>query len=268
MNLGVVLLALITIGTLSGQPSLRLHGSRPPVTAIRGGSHYILVFHSMPTSQTFRDLAARGIRVLQYVPDTGLLVTMPASADLEGFDFAYTTALGVSDKLAPQLHTSSSKYFLLIFHSDVEAARTREIAQSAGFDILNNAALLPNQVLAAGPYSGLETLAGNDEVSYVMPASSELVSGAPLVGCPGGVTGGGSIGEYAVAGKGWSKDFGGVAALKYVIENLTSKMDANMARGEIERALREWTRYASLTFTAAERADTARAIAIRFAVGN
>src|SRR5690349_3417983 len=103
MNNAVILTALLTVGTLAAQPSIHLKSTtrRTPrtVTSIRGGNHYILVFNSTPTSDTHRDLAARGIRVLQFVPDTGLMVTMPSSADLSGLDLAYTTSLDSSDKL-------------------------------------------------------------------------------------------------------------------------------------------------------------------------
>ena len=81
--------------------------------------------------------------------------------------------------------------------------------------------------MAAGSFHRLNTLAGNDEVAYIMPASPELVSGAPVVACPGAVTEGGAIGEYSVVGNGWSKDSKGAVALKYIIQNLTAKMDAN-----------------------------------------
>ena len=226
MKYVVVLSGLMILGnTLSAQPSIRLRAQsearRTRVSVTRGGSHYILVFNSTPTPQTHSDLAARGIRVLQFVPDTGLMVTMPASANLDGLDLAYTTALDASDKLSPALANSSSSFFLVIFHNDIESAKSSEITRNAGFDILTNSSLLPNQILAAGSFNQLNTLAGNDEVAYIMPASPELVSGAPVVGCPGAVADGGSIGEYSVVGNGWSKDSKGAVALKYIIQNLT-----------------------------------------------
>jgi hypothetical protein len=272
MKSAVVLTGLMMIGSVvSAQPSIRLRARNARALqtdkVTRGGSHYILVFNSTPTPATHSDLAARGIRVLQFVPDTGLMVTMPPSANLDGLDLAYTTALEAGDKLSPALQNSSSNYFLVIFHSDVESAKTREIALNTGFDVLDNASLLPNQMVAAGSFHRLNTLAENDEVAYIMPASPELVSGAPVVACPGAVTEGGAIGEYSVAGNGWSKDSKGAVALKYIIQNLTQKMDSNVARGEIERAVREWTKYANLSFTMGERADSARTIAIRFAAG-
>lgn len=265
---------LVFSGILTAQPSIRLRAQSgewrrtvQPVTAARGSGHYILVFNSRPTEQTQRELKARGIRVIDYVPDTGLMVSLPPSVKLDGLGISYTTRLQAGEKISPSLENSASNYYLVIFHRDVEAAKLREVAQAEGFDILDHPQLLPHQILAAGSYYRLRNLAAHDEVSYILPASPELVSGAPVVGCPGAVTANGSVGEYVIATAGWSKDSTGGVELKYAIQNLTQKMDPTLARAEIERAFREWARYARLTFTSSDRADGTRTVGIRFAPG-
>jgi hypothetical protein len=83
--------------------------------------------------------------------------------------------------------------------------------------------------------------------------------------CPGALTQAGPIAEYATVGSGWSKDSSGIASLQYFIQSLTTKVDQNAARSEIERAFREWTKYARISFTAGGSALAARTIAIQFA---
>jgi hypothetical protein len=49
---------------------------------------------------------------------------------------------------------------------------------------------------------------------------------------------------------------------------LTNKLDQTPARSEIERALREWTRYANVSFSPGQSVTDARTVAISFARGN
>jgi len=268
----IVLIALLLSPMLRGQSTIRLKtrnlatGRRAvSVARLTRGRHYILGFQSSPDQQVLQSLRERGIRVLQYVPDSALMVFVAPSANLEGLDVAFAGQLEVADKISPGLATSSTNTYLIVFHSDVAAMRARELVQASGFESLDRPGLLPNQLVIVGAFDHLAGLAAHDEVAYVMEASPDLVSGAPMVGCSGAVTEAGSIGEYVAAGRGWPKDATGTVALKYVLQSLTEKMDPNLARGELERAFREWMKYGNVTFTAGDRADAARTIAIRFA---
>jgi hypothetical protein len=109
-------------------------------------------------------------------------------------------------------------------------------------------------------------LAAFDEVSYLLPASADLAAGQPVAGCAGAVTEAGPVGEYVLVGRGWPKDASGKFALQYFIRSLTEKLDASIARAEIERALREWTKYAALTISPGQQAAT-RTIDILFGRG-
>ena len=68
-------------------------------------------------------------------------------------------------------------------------------------------------------------------------------------------------------GSGWSKDSSGIASLQYFFQSLTAKLDQSSAQSEIERAFREWAKYAKVSFTAGGSALAARTIAIQFARG-
>jgi hypothetical protein len=220
--------------------------SRPNI-ATRRGLHYVLQFSSYPGQDLRDELNRRGVRVLQYVPDNALMVSSAASADLSGIDILWSGSLEASDKISPALGDQIAGAVLAVFHPDIELARAREIARSLGFDIIANNGLLPNQLVLAGPIDRLPALAAFDEISYLLPASPDLSAGVPVAGCSGAVTEAGAIGEYALVGKGWPKDASGKVALQYFIQSLTEKIEPSIARAEIERALKEWTRYAGVS---------------------
>lgn len=214
------------------------------------GTHVILQFSGFPGPAVRDDLARRGLRVLEYVPDNGLMVSASPTADFSGLDVTWAGSLSVSDKISPVLAGQVSGAVLAVFHQDVAAERARQIAGAEGFEVLANPGLLPHQLVLSGPLAHLEMLAAFDEVSYLLPASPDLTAGSTVAGCAGAVTEAGPVGEYVLVGKGWPKDASGRVALQYFIRSLTEKMDPAIARAEIERALREWTRYANLTVAA------------------
>jgi hypothetical protein len=232
------------------QPQIHLKsGLGKHAFASTRGNHYVLHFDSYPGPELRDELASRGIRVLQYVPDNALMVSSKASADLSGLPLLGAGSLDSSDKISPLLANQVAGAILAIFHPDVNPLRAREIAQSLGFLTVSTAGLLPNQFVLAGPIGRLSALAAFDEVAYLLPASGDLAAGVTVAGCAGAVTEAGSVGEYSLVGKGWPKDAGGKVALQYFIRSLTDKIEPSIARAEIERALREWTRYAALSVT-------------------
>ena len=87
----------------------------------------------------------------------------------------------------------------------------------SGFEVLENADLLPGQLVVSGAYSALGGLAERDDVANIMPASPELAAGIPLAGCAGATTVAGPVGEYVLVSSGWPKDSGGSVSLHYFI---------------------------------------------------
>jgi hypothetical protein len=233
-----------------------------PLPASRPG-HYIVQFASYPGPDVRQELARRQIRVLQYVPDSALLVA-GSGMDLDGLDVTWAGPLEADDKLSPLAAEAGSAY-LVFLHPDVDAAAFRQAAVTLGFELLENPSLLPGNLLVSGAYSRLRNLAALDEVSYIMPASPELAAGTGEIGCAGPIAEAGPIGEYVEVSRGWAKDPSGTAPLQYVIGLLTNKLDESTVRLEIERALREWTRYARVTLAVGQREDAVRTIAVKFA---
>jgi hypothetical protein len=251
-----------------GQPSLRLKTG--PIHRLTGHlprcTHYILHFNTYPGRDLRDELVRRGIRILQYVPDNGLMVSSPAEVSLADLPLAGSGSLETADKISPLLAEWVAGAVLAVFHSDVEEPREREIVHSLGFDIIDNRGLLPNQLVLAGPIGRVPELAAFDEVAYVLPASPDLAAGLPVAGCAGAVSEVGPIGEYVLVGKGWPKDASGKVAVNYFIRSLTEKIDPAIARAEIERALKEWTRYANVTLVPGQQGGS-RTIDILFGRG-
>jgi hypothetical protein len=134
--------------------------------------------------------------------------------------------------------------------------------------VAENSSLLPGQLILLGAHRGIEALAARDEVAYILPASPELAAGFPMAGCSGAATQVGPVGEYVLTGAGWPRDSAGKVALQYFIRSLTEKLDPTTSRSEIERALREWTRYGNFSLTAAAQQGDNRTIDILFARGS
>ena len=229
-------------------------------------THVILQFPAYPGAALRDTLTRRGIRILQYVPDNALMVSANPSADLSGLDVVWAGSLNVSDKISPALAEQVSGPVLAVFYPDVPPQRARQLARAQGFDVIENPGLLAHQLVISGPLARLPDLAAFDEVSYLLPASADLAAGKPVDGCAGAVTEAGPVGEYVLVGPGWPKDASGKVALQYFIRNLTEKLDANVSRTEIERALAEWPKYADFSLSPGQQGGS-RTIDILFGSG-
>jgi hypothetical protein len=195
------------------------------------------------------------------------MVSSDPAADLRGLGAIWAGSLETRDKLSPRLAMAPAPAYLVVFYPDVDMDGARALALQHGFGVLENSSLLPGHLVVTGGPSRLEELAASDEVSYILPASADLAAGKSVAGCAGALTEAGIVADYATMGTGWAKDPSGGVALQYAIESLPGNLDSATAQGEIERAFREWARYASVSFTAGGTAASARTIAILFASG-
>ena len=125
--------------------------------------------------------------------------------------------------------------------------------------------LLPGDLILAGPAARVAALAGRDEVAHILPASPDLVAGAPVLACGGAYAEAGLVADYVSVGRGWPKDSAGTVTVGYFLESFTSKVEESLVRGEIERAFREWAKYGNFTLEASLDPAAARNIAVRFA---
>lgn len=244
------------------------HGGGPYPALRRGsGKHVILQFGSYPGPEVREELARRGIRVLGYVPDSALMVSAGQALDLQGLDVTWAGTLDATDKISPSPAMDTAAAFLVVFYADADVGQARALVEQRGFVVLEHPGLLPGQLLVTGARDRLEQLAALDEVSYVLPASTDLVAGNTVVGCAGALTEAGPVAEYVEVGSGWSKDAAGGVSLQYFFDSLTAQLSENAIRGEVERAFQEWARYANISFLAGSGQAAARSIDIRFATG-
>ena len=232
-----------------------------------GRRHLLVQFQRYPGRDVRDALAQRGIRITGYVPDNTLMVSAGPEADLDGLGVNWEGPLETADKLSPQLEAAPGPAYLVIFHEDADMEAARKLARDAGLDLIDNPVLLPNHLLVSGSYAQLMHLAEADAVAYILPASSDLAAGNAVRGCAGAVTEAGPVAEYAQVGTGWSKDAAGAVSLQYFFQSFTEKLAEATIRSEVERAFREWERYAPVQLTPGPRADAARLIAILFARG-
>jgi hypothetical protein len=265
--------ALVLAGSAAGQAVLRLKARVNPVRPALHrpvnleGTHFILQFRTYPDSRLREELVRRGMQILEYVPDNGLLVSGLAFV-WEGLDVAAASPVESTDKISPLLHRTSSGPLLVEFYPDVNMARARSEVDALGFVAIENASVLPQQLVFLGSHDRIDALAERDEVKYILPAPIELAAGESMAGCGGALTEAGAIGDYALAGHGWPRDAAGNVQLQYFIRSLSENLDPNLGRSEIERALREWTRYAKLTISPGRQESALRSIDIQFARGS
>jgi hypothetical protein len=140
-----------------------------------------LQFKDFPGADVRRKLAQRGVRVLENVPDSALMVSFHQSPDLRGLNITWTGQLTAADRMAPGLETAPA--FLVAFHSDVPKEDAERLLE--GFRVMG-AGPLPNHVgpaswpvdaphyLVAADHARLPQLAALDEVSYIVPGGMQM----------------------------------------------------------------------------------------------
>jgi hypothetical protein len=133
-----------------------------------------LQFKDFPGADVRGELALRGVRVLEYVPDSALIVSFNQSPgrrspDLRGLNITWTGQLTPPDRTAPGLETAAA--FLVVFHSDVPKADAERLLE--GFQVMNAPGLLPNHFLVSANEARLPQLAARDEVSYIAPGDMQ-----------------------------------------------------------------------------------------------
>jgi hypothetical protein len=235
--------------------------------AMSGGGYLLVQFAQHPGVDTRAELERRGFRILGYVPDAALMVHAPEGADWRNLGVRWAGPLEASDKLSPALAAEMSGAYLVSFHRGMAGRAARSIAAQHGFQVLEVEGVLPWHLLVTGNHLALPALAGHGEVAYIAPAGPVMFSGRRVFGCAGAITEPAPVADYVLADSGWPKDEQGRVALQYVFASMTRKLDSNVARSQVERALGEWSRYTNLTFTPGAQAGAARTIEILFASG-
>ena len=271
------------VSATEAQPALHIRGwkpadasaqSRPVVTRTRtiGRSHFLVQFAAQPGTVQVSALAGRGATALSYVPDSTLSIVMRDGTDLSGLGVQWLGRLRPDEKISPDLDgklvAGPAPPVLVEFYSDVPNTEARAIAAVSGAAIHDNPDLLPHHLLIQGTVDQVRRLADWDEVSYIFPASADLVQGLPTHGCAGALTASGPVAQAVpLVGNGWAGPGHGSASLNYSFVYLTQQDPANSVESEIERAYAEWAKYVQVSFTQTVDSTAPQTIAVLFASG-
>lgn len=235
-----------------------------------GRWHRLLVFANPPGRAEVDQLQERGITVVQFVPERGLMASVPDGASLEGLNLEWSGSLVAEQKLSTALAISEGgvQNVLVEFYPDVGRADAESIIRDQGLEVRANPDLLTWQFLVSGPAAGLAELAQWDEVAYLFPASRELAEGRPVEACAGAISTTGRVPQIAnQVGEGWDGAGRGAADLTYTFGSLTSRLTPEQSRSEVIRAMKEWAKYAKVRFTAGSSPTAPRNITVLFATG-
>jgi regulation of enolase protein 1 (concanavalin A-like superfamily) len=100
-------------------------------------------------------------------------------------------------------------------------------------------------------------LTQQDEVAWVFPASTALVSGQPAAMCAGLVSDGGIVAAYATEGEGWDGPGRNSARLGYLLTAASPDLSVALQAAELARAMDEWSRYVAVDWVRATGAGAA-----------
>jgi len=274
---------MLLAGLASAQPTLHLKALKqaparrargfdaPLKTRTPGRSHSLIQFAGSPSDDQLRELASRGVAVLSYVPDFALSISAADDVSFEELGIQWAGRLRPDEKISPELAATliSGKPLeaVIEFYTDVDPIDAREIANAEGLVIQQNPDLLANHLLVQGDGKRLLALVEWDEVSYIFPASQDLIRGTPVRGCPGALTREGPVAQIvALVNQGWAPTTG-IADVQYAFENTTQQLPADEVESEIVRAFNEWSKYVKVSFSPASNASADQTIAVLFASG-
>jgi hypothetical protein len=258
-----------TIDTSAGSV-LAFENKKPKRLAERraasGRGHYLVQFAATMQDADIRVLEDRGAKVLQYVHQNTLLISLPEGVSLNGAGVSWAGELEPADKISPALDTSGEQQWVLIeFYADTSRGEAQALASNLGIEWRDNPDVSERQILALVGPDDITALSESDEVSYIFPASQDLIAGRRVIACASALTFEGSAGQFiAKMGDGWDGAGKGAATVGYFFSVLTDQLDPASEKQEIVRAFGEWARYAKLTFTPSPGSDALQSINILF----
>lgn len=263
----LLLLMSAVAGTALAQPAIHLK-RRQIDTTVEGlratkdarqstfsRRHLIVQLTEPPGPQHAEALTERGAVVLGYVHENALMVSIRGELDPGGLPVRWMGLLEPDDKISAELPADPAGQLVIVeFHPDVDAGEARMAILAAGGELADHPDIRGSQLLAVLTAGQVRDLAALDEVAYIFPATDELVTGTPLVGCVLAGNAAAPAQLVAKVGEGWDGPGRGPATLTYTFASLTSQLTAVEATSAITRAWAEWSRVANITFTPASSA--------------
>ncbi len=247
--------------------------------------HVIVQFQDPPSPETLQALAERGTTAVAFIPDNAVLVTMDATVNLAGLGVRYCGATQSVPEDQPSdcergpSPLSGDTIWSNFTHDIDPSAARRVILNSPLLELLDNPDLASRHLLVHIPdptreAEALASLAAQDAVAYIFPASQELIQGQPvgtdLPVAPGLLLASGEVLGQLVStfGDGWDGPGRNAATLYYFFSQLTAQLPVPDTQSEILRALAEWAKVAQITWLPGVSATANRTVDILFATGD
>ncbi len=204
--------------------------------------------------------------MLSDVPENGLLVSLDQRINVRDLRIRFAAPIDPEDKISP---LAASGFSIVEIYPDVDPNDVRAIVLNAGIELRENPDLNARHLLVHADISQLAALTKHDEVAYIFPASVELVNGVPTKPCSGALTVNGAVAQsIPTYGEGWDGAGLGSATLSYFFNRMTSTLDSNAAKGEILRAMAEWSKAIKINWQPGSSAIAPRTVNILFATGD
>jgi hypothetical protein len=215
-----------------------------------GSGHLLMQFHRPPTAADVAELTSRGVSVLADVPENGLLVAVAGPVNLNGLGVRYAAPIDAPDKISALDAANTNGHLLVEFYPDVNLDAARGLLLNAGAVLSENPDLGPrNLMVQTSDMSLVQNLTQLDAVSYIFPASNELVQGIAVNPCVGALTTNGATTQSVPTyGYGWDGPGLGPATVFYYYSSVTSQMNAAAAKAEIARAMAQWAAVVKVTW--------------------
>jgi len=251
-----------TIVTDPNQTVFEVEGTGPS-----GEGHLLLQFGRQPDAEHVNELTGRGVTVLADIPENGLLVSVPGPVVLTGLGVQYAAAIAPADKISPLDASNTTDHLLVEFYPDVDLNYARELVGSTGAWIVENPSLGPHVLMIqTSDMTLIGTLAQLDDVSYIFPASNDLVQGLPVDPCVGALTtNGATVQSIPTYGDGWDGPGLGAATVAYYYTNVTAQLNAAAAKAEIARAMSKWAAVVEVTWVPGSSPTAPRTVNIMWA---
>lgn len=248
---------------------LRNRGDHATKRRNAGRRHWVIQFPASPEPAQLKELRRRGVHILGYVPDFGLSISAADTTDFEGLGLRSVGTVAADSKLSSEFKSAAGnadeRVVLVEFYPDVDMNDARAMILDQQMHLRESPDLLEHNLLASGTSEQIMGLGLWEEVSYVFPASDELIQGLPLHACGGALTDQGPIGQSVLrVGEGWDGPGRNGADLSFAFVNTTPKLQSETVKAEIARAFAEWAKHAKLNFTQTSDPTAARTIGVLF----
>jgi hypothetical protein len=213
--------------------------------------HLIFQFEPGRIEEGLVALRKRGIEVLEWVPNYAVSAKVPKGVSLSGLsDVRWAGALGSVDKLSRYLgaaQMTSSEHVIVDLFTGANPKKVAAALAGQGIETLSNPHLGSGSLLIKATKEDLKKIAGIDDVSYIFPASKEVIAGVPVWRCPGPMTEFGLLARFVTNGEGWDGQGQNAISLTYHFRNGTP--DLTGEENIVVSALNVWSSYAQINWT-------------------